>query len=170
MLLLPSLPAPPPFSEPPDIGPLDRVSQGCPCHPQLPLALVWSSAWELEPGCLGTSCLSCMVLPHGLDFALKSSGKTLLSQREKLFSTKAQSSVGGVPCTPTQLGPACAPQGQNSPVLPGGRRIRHPESNWPDILLQGRPVNLSQRAGVYTCLPCKQEEMNVWCTVEPCTE
>ena len=38
---------------------------------------------------------------------------------------------------------------QNFPVFPGGIRKRHPESNWPDTLLQGRPVNLSQRAGVH---------------------
>lgn len=42
----------------------------------LPLSSSWPRSsvlpWELEPGCLETSCLRHMILSHGLDFALTS--------------------------------------------------------------------------------------------------
>lgn len=85
MLFLPDLLAlHPSFSEPPDIGPLDQVSQGYPSStiPQLLLALVLSSAWELESGCSGTSCLSCMI-SHGLHFALSSWAKLCADPEKK---------------------------------------------------------------------------------------
>lgn len=49
---------------------------------------------------------------------------------------------------------------QSFPGLPEGIRKRQLEFNWPDTLLQGKPVNLSQRAS-NTFLLCKQEEENV---------
>lgn len=51
---------------------------------------------------------------------------------------------------PSQLAWLVPLRAWSFPVLPGEViRERHPEFNWPDTILQGRPMNLSQRAGVH---------------------
>ena len=158
MLFLPDLLAlHPSFSEPPDVCPLDQVLQEYPCStiPQLLLALILSSAWELESGCSGTSCLSCMI-SHGLHFALSSWAK-LCADPEKKYKGRelcAWSSLhvhtAGLHLHP--LEPRTFQCSQKA------SEKRHPEFNWPDTLLQGKLVNLSQRAGVhlFNCISKKR--------------
>lgn len=142
MLFLPNLLAlHPSFSEPPDTGPLDQAFQGYPCSttPQLLLALVLSSAWELESGCSGTSCLSC-VISHGLHFAhadpeKKHKGKELCAW------SSVHTHTAGLHFHLLEPGTfQCSQEASEK---------RHPEFNWPDTLLQGKLVNLSRRAGVH---------------------
>ena len=71
------------------------------------------------------------------------------SQGVKLFSTKTQSSVHGAVCIYT-AGPGL--YALESEAFQCSREVvseKDPEFKWPDTLLQGNPVNLSQRADVH---------------------
>lgn len=149
MLFLPDLRAlHPSLSEPSDTGPLDKVSQGYPCSttPQLLLALTLSSAWELESGCSGTSCLSCLI-PHGLHFALSSWAK-LCADPEKKHKSKE---LYAWSCLHTHIAGLRLHllEARTFQCSQEASEKRRPELNWPDTLLQGKLVILSRRAGVH---------------------